>query len=330
MNIKRPFWHPSDSAGFILDWDGVLAETKLDFSGIRERYYGGRRALLLEEADTLSPSDRKSLMSDLRDLEMRGAEKAEPIPGAVELLEWLSGRNIPCCIVSRNCAESIELAAQAVGIKLPEKVWNRDNFKWLKPDPQAFIHAAESIGVPVSDCVAIGDFLYDVQCARRAGARAVLVQRDMPDWRVWTDASYPTLADLVAELDKPVPLVPWEYREIHSKRGDKWLGTAYGMTVELPETTSPTLDCWLARAAALAIGAIKVSPDAVISPGDWKNSPSLRVSAMGRPVWEEAAEFLAARYPMVSVVTEADDPIKAPKNSLDIMRFLERKIFAKV
>ncbi|MDO5562732.1 MAG: HAD family phosphatase [Synergistaceae bacterium] len=330
MSIERPFWHPAESAGFILDWDGVLAETKLDFSGIRERYYGGRKAMLLEEAGALSPSDRKSLMKDLRDIEMHGAEKAAPVPGAKELLKWLDGKKIPYCIVSRNCAESIELAAQTAGIKLPKTVFNRDNSKFMKPDPRAFLLAAEAIGAPACECVAIGDFLYDVQCARRAGVRAVLVQREMPEWNVWTDASYPKLTDLVAGLDDPTPLVPWEYHEVHSKRGDKWLNGAYRLTIELPDSTSPTLDSWLSRAAALAIGAIMISPDAIFSPSDWKNSSSFGISAMGRPVCEIAEEYLAARYPMTKIVTEASDPIKAPKNSLDIMRFLERKIFAKI
>ena len=58
MSIETPFWHPSEASSFLLDWDGVIAETKLDFSAVRERYYGGRKALLLEEADTLSPEDK--------------------------------------------------------------------------------------------------------------------------------------------------------------------------------------------------------------------------------------------------------------------------------
>ena len=89
MSIKPPFWHPSVASGFLLDWDGVIAETKLDFSAVRERYYGGRRAMLLEEADALTPEDRKDLMTDLCSLEMAGAEKAVPVSGAIELIEWL-------------------------------------------------------------------------------------------------------------------------------------------------------------------------------------------------------------------------------------------------
>jgi len=95
MNIKPPFWHPSASKGFIIDWDGVIADTKLDFSGLRERYYGGRKAMLLEEACTLSPEDQISFMKDLCDLEIESARRAEPIPGAFELIDRLRSEGIP-------------------------------------------------------------------------------------------------------------------------------------------------------------------------------------------------------------------------------------------
>jgi len=326
MEIKQPFWHPSAASGVLLDWDGVIAETKLDFSGVRERYYGGRRALLIEDAVELSEEDRKSLMKDLHFLEMEAAQKAEPVPGAIDLIDFLNSRKIPFCVVSRNCADSIKLAAEVIGVELPDPTWHRDNSVWLKPDPRALLSAAASINVAPCDCVFIGDFLYDLQAARRAGIRAVLVQRTSPEWEEWADVSYPTVCDLMSDFNDPQPIVPWEYREIFAKRGERWLRGAYGLTLALPDTTSPTLDCWLARAAALCIRAISVPADAHFSPSDWKNNPSLDLSSMGRPLADVARDFLAPRFPMVRVTSDGDG-LKAPRNSLDLMRFIERKIF---
>ena len=86
IDIKSPFWSPAGASGFILDWDGVIAETRLDFTPLREKYYGGRRAMLLEEACTLAPETREEFFAELVALEMAGAEKAEPVEGARELL----------------------------------------------------------------------------------------------------------------------------------------------------------------------------------------------------------------------------------------------------
>ncbi|MEG1799645.1 MAG: HAD-IA family hydrolase, partial [Synergistaceae bacterium] len=200
MSIEKPFWHPSAASAFLFDWDGVIADTKLDFTPIRERYYGGRRAMLLEEASTLAPDERESLMNDLRSLELKGAENAVHVPGAPELLDRLVAQNIPFAVISRNCTESIEAAAEKIGVKLPEHVWSRDNSEWVKPDPRSLTHAAAVLGVPIHETVFIGDFIYDLQCARRAGVRSVLVQRDEPEWGVWTDASYKEMKDLLLEM----------------------------------------------------------------------------------------------------------------------------------
>ena len=326
MNIKPPYWHPSVSRGFILDWDGVIADTKLDFSGLRERYYGGRKAMLLEDASTLSTENRASFMKELCDLEMEGAAKAEPIPGAFELIDWLTAKEIPYAIVSRNCRESIELAAKTIGLKLTDKVWSRDEQKKVKPHPRSLTEAASSIGLEPGECLLVGDFLYDLQGARRAGMRAVLVQREEPDWEAWADAVYPKMTDLVADLDDPKPFIPWEYREIFAKRGEKWLNAAYQLTLELPDNTSPTFDCWLVRAAALCVGTIKVINDFVLGPTEWKSNQSFEPYFMGLTISTIAKKYLASRYPLVTVTTEGEG-MKAPKNSLDLTRFIERKIF---
>lgn len=327
MTINPPYWHPSTSKAFLLDWDGVLADTKLDFSGIREKYYDGRRALLLEEAETLPADKRKALMKDLYDLEMQGAEKATPVAGAQELLAWLKAKKIPYCVVSRNCMDSIKLAAEKVDIALPELVFARDNCELLKPDPRVLAKAAQEMGVQHSDCVFIGDFLYDLQGALRAGMRSILVQRVQPEWASWYDVAFDTLADMVASLKNPSPIVPWEYREIAAKKGEKWMNCIHDITLLLPDSTSPTLDCWLVRAAALGIGAIAVPENMVFGPDEWRHNMSFDPAYMGYPLIDAIRSFLAPRFPMLRVIPEDENVLKAPKNSLDLIRFLERKIY---
>lgn len=325
MDIRPPFWSPAGVSGFILDWDGVLAETSLDFSPIREKYYGGRRAMILEEARSLEPDKRRELFRDLVELEMAGADKAKPVTGAFELLERLEAGKIPYCILSRNCMEVITHGAEVIGLELPERTWGRDNLEWVKPDPRALRAAASSMGLSAGECVYVGDFLYDLQGARRAGMRAVLVQRDERTWEPWADVIYPLMTDLVAAMDSPSALVPWEYREIHARKGARWLENAFSLTFALPSVPSPTLDCWIARAASLGVGRFSVPADARLSPDEWKMNPSFDTSYMGMPLLDVVREFLAPRFPMVSVSVDCSDALNAPKNSLDLMRYLERK-----
>ena len=299
MAVAAPFWHPSMARGFILDWDGVLADTKLDFGPIRAKYFKGERVPLVEAADMLERDRRADLERELYELEMEGARKATPVQGAHELLEWLEMCKVPWAVVSRNCRDSIFEAAKRSGITLPGVVLSRDEGP-LKPDPQALWSAAGAIGVEPSLCLMVGDFIYDLYGARRAGMRAVLVERCNPDWERWADASYGHLADLVASLGAPEPLVPWEYRELERERGRGWLERAWEIEAALPETSPEILSVALA-AAGLGVGGLRVDSKAKLSLEQWEETPFLPLSLVDRPLLSVLAQVLGERYPQVMI-----------------------------
>jgi HAD superfamily hydrolase (TIGR01509 family) len=185
----------------------------------------------------LTPEQKVKLEKDLYDLEMEGASRAVPVPGAHELLEWLDKKAIPWAVVSRNCMDSIKEAARRCDIPLPEHVFSRDEGP-LKPDPEALWAAAEALGVSSGECVVVGDFLYDLYGARRAGMRAVLVERHEEEWVRWADAGFERLTDLVASLGMPEPLIPWEYKNLVQSRGEGWLKKAWKLELSVSGASS--------------------------------------------------------------------------------------------
>ncbi|MFP4482825.1 MAG: HAD family hydrolase [Thermovirgaceae bacterium] len=317
--ILPPFWHPVCSKGFILDWDGVLADTRLDFQGIRDRYFGGRRVPLIESDHLLTPEQRENLEKDLYDLEMEGASRAIPVEGAHELLEWLDSEQIPRAVVSRNCMDSIRKAARKCDIRLPEHVFSRDEGP-LKPDPEALWAAAEAIGVPEDQCVVVGDFLYDLYGARRAGMRAVLVERHEKEWLRWTDAGFKRLPDLVESLRKPKPLVPWEYKDLARTRGSEWLQKAWKLEVRLSGEQPEAFHIAL-RAAGLGVGCIVVSPYERISLEQWNETPFLPREWTGRLLIEGLARFLGERFPQIRI-RSGKEGLALPARPEETDRFL--------
>jgi hypothetical protein len=81
FTASAPFWHPAWAQGILFDWDGVLAETRLSFAPIYERFFGGRRVMLLEILPQLEERVRKDLEQALFDVEMEGS-KGTTYPGA--------------------------------------------------------------------------------------------------------------------------------------------------------------------------------------------------------------------------------------------------------
>ncbi|NLB83058.1 MAG: HAD family phosphatase [Synergistaceae bacterium] len=304
LTVSPPFWHPAFSKGFILDWDGVLAETKLNFTPIREKYFGGEFVPLLEAARSLPPELRKELNRDIYNLEMAGAETSEVVPGALDLLEWLGAQKKPWCVVSRNCRDSILLAARRCGLPLPPVVKSRDDPP-VKPEPEALWNAALSLGVPFEKCLMVGDFLYDLVGARRAGMRAVLVQRPCAEWKHWADLSFDRLTDFVVSLKTPMPFVPWEYASLAEELGAQKLSDRASQGVLL-SGKDPLILRKVLSLAERGILLFAVEDEGSLSAEQWRNMPGIPPALLDQPVALVLQSLLRFRYPLAKVADAVD------------------------
>ncbi len=113
-----------------------------------------------------------------------------PVPGAAQALARLRAAGVPLALVSNQSgvARGLMTLAQveAVNRRLEDLVgalgpWlvcphgPDDGCGCRKPAPGLVLAAAAALGVDVVDCVVIGDIGADVEAARAAGARAILV-----------------------------------------------------------------------------------------------------------------------------------------------------------
>jgi HAD superfamily hydrolase (TIGR01509 family) len=192
--------HPAEAAAFLLDWDGVLADTRLDFAPLRKKYFGGRHEPLLEAASLLPEPERSNLMAEINAIEIEGAASASPVDGAKDLIAWLYAMRKPWAVVSRNCRDSILLAAERCGITLPPVTLSRED-PYVKPDPKALKLAAERLSTGLNGCVMVGDFKYDLEAARNAGIPSVLVRKKTgADWESMADFAYESVKAFAEDL----------------------------------------------------------------------------------------------------------------------------------
>ena len=300
--IMKPFWNPLDCCGFIFDWDGVIAETKLDFSMVRERYFEGKNVPILEEMQKLPLEKKNKLAQELREIEIAGAYAATVVPGAFEMIEELKKNGIPWSVVSRNCRESMDIAASTIGFKLPKNTFSRESGP-IKPTPEALWMASSSMGVHHKDCLVIGDFIYDLLGARRAGMRAVLVQRMNSEWSRWSDASFAKVTDFLLTFYDDKPFVAWEYRQLVAQRGIDWLCKAWKIPVFLSGKAITPGDIGLClELAELGVGRFFVdSSEQALSLESWYEESSLPLSDLASPFYKVLKENLIRRYPLISV-----------------------------
>ncbi|MGN6187419.1 MAG: HAD-IIIA family hydrolase [Conexibacter sp.] len=137
-------------------------------------------AVLLDRDDTL-----------ILDVPYNGdPAKVEPMPGAREALRRLRDARIPTAVISNQSgigrgllteAQVRAVNAKADALLGPLDAWlfcphaPEEQCDCRKPAPGLVRRAAERLGVPPERCVVIGDIGADVEAARAAGARAVLV-----------------------------------------------------------------------------------------------------------------------------------------------------------
>ncbi|MDR3279606.1 MAG: HAD-IA family hydrolase [Synergistaceae bacterium] len=326
MAFNAPFWSPSQASAILFDWDGVIAETRLDFSAVTRKYYGERPAMLLEDAHTLSWDDRASLSRDLEDIELLGAQTARMIPGADAVLDWVKRAGTPWAVVSRNCKKSILRAAEVIGMSMPDIVRSRDDGDCYKPDPRALRETCEALSVAPAQTLLIGDYIYDMMGARRAGMRGALVRNSTePGWALWLECYCASMDEFHRELTSPRDIVPWEYQETAREYGEDFLRGAHKLTLRLPERREPGVDAWVARAAALGIGGFAVR-DAVFGPTIWKQNPSLDPSFMGFGMRATLRAFLLTRWPFASVYEDDGSALDAPAETRELPDFISMTI----
>ena len=97
-----------------------------------------------------------------------------PLPGARELLDYLTAQEIPWAIATSGRMQTAAANLEALGVD-PSKavVVTRDQVRHAKPDPDLFLAAAARLGVDIHQSLVIGDSVWDMLAAQRARALGV-------------------------------------------------------------------------------------------------------------------------------------------------------------
>jgi HAD superfamily hydrolase (TIGR01509 family) len=180
---------------FLFDLDGTLVDSvyqhvlawkeALDAEGIALSVWRIHRKIgmsgglftnqLLRETELeISPDLVARLRQRHAESYLRYARSVRPLPGARELLSWLSEAKIPWAVATSANAETAVVTLAALGVDPAQTpVVTRDQVKYAKPDPDLFLTAAERLGVPIENALVVGDSIWDMLAAKRCGALGI-------------------------------------------------------------------------------------------------------------------------------------------------------------
>jgi len=130
-------------------------------------------ALLRETGHQFSAAEAAQLQRLHEEAFRRLAVQVRPLPGARDLLNYLSQAAVPYAIATSGRLESAQPSLQVLGIGAEIPIITRDQVPHAKPDPDLFLAAAARLGVEVADSIVVGDSVWDLLAARRARALGV-------------------------------------------------------------------------------------------------------------------------------------------------------------
>lgn len=158
--------------GIIFDLDGTLVDSALDFDAMRAEMGLDVGAAVLEAIADLPPDEAERCREILHRHEHEGGLRAVPIAGAAEFVRRADGLGLHRALWTRN-SRSVALAT-IERLAMPfEVVIARDDAP-PKPDPSAVFELCRRWSITPAEVAVVGDYVFDIEAGRRAGARTVL------------------------------------------------------------------------------------------------------------------------------------------------------------
>jgi HAD superfamily hydrolase (TIGR01509 family) len=163
----------------VIAWRAALAGMGIDLSVWRIHRRIGMSgglfvsALLRETGLSLSREDIDGLQQAHADEYRAQMDTVAPLPGAPELLAALSDRGVKWAIATSGNAVTARPALKLLGLAETTPMVTRDLVRHAKPDPDLFLAAAALLGVDPRHAMVVGDSVWDLLAARRAGALGV-------------------------------------------------------------------------------------------------------------------------------------------------------------
>jgi HAD superfamily hydrolase (TIGR01509 family) len=137
---------------------------------------------------------------------MQQLEDAVPWrPGSREMLMAVHDSGVPTALVTMSIRRMANHIASAAGFPAFDVVVAGDDVINGKPDPEAYLRAAASLGVDISDCLAIEDSEFGVAAAVASGATTLALPLhvalpESPAYARWESLEGRTLDELFALL----------------------------------------------------------------------------------------------------------------------------------
>ncbi|HET7697057.1 MAG TPA: HAD family hydrolase [Vicinamibacterales bacterium] len=165
--------------GHTLAWWRVLQEAGLPVPSWKVHRLIGMSGGLITRAAAheigrgLAPDEVERLQKRHGEVYKSLMPDRHPLPGALELLQHLREAGIKHGIATSGKRQDAQPSLDALNPPSDMVIVDRTEVDRAKPEPDLFLACQQKLGVAPSECYVVGDAVWDVLAARRAGMLAV-------------------------------------------------------------------------------------------------------------------------------------------------------------
>lgn len=158
----------------IFDLDGTITQPYFDFDAIRQEIGLARDSgPLLESMEKMTPQQRLKAEKILYKHEEKAVIESKLNNGAKQTLARLHKAGIHIGVLTRNKRDNAYAIARKHKLKFDAVIGREDGP--VKPDAFGVLQLCRRFGVAPAESMLVGDYLFDLLCAKAAGACAVLL-----------------------------------------------------------------------------------------------------------------------------------------------------------
>ncbi len=162
----------------IFDLDGTITQPYFDFDTIREEIGLARDSgPILESMEKMTPRQRQKAEEILDYHEQKALRESKLNPGAMETLVQLRESGIRIGVLTRNKKSNAFAIARRHRLRFDAVVGREDGP--VKPDAFGVLELCRRFSVEPARTLLVGDYLFDLLCAKAAGAVAVLLTNNV-------------------------------------------------------------------------------------------------------------------------------------------------------
>ena len=158
----------------IFDLDGTITQPYFDFDAIREEIGLAKDSgPVLESMEKMTAQQRQDAEKILHYHEQKAVTESKLNANAKQTLSALRAAGIHIGVLTRNKRSNALAIASKHKLKFDAVIDREDGP--VKPDAFGVLRICEQFGVVPEETMLVGDYLFDLLCAKAAGAVAVLL-----------------------------------------------------------------------------------------------------------------------------------------------------------